>query len=119
MNNPPTPIDRRGKRGYNTREGDEGMFNARRRRIAWLFTLVLALELAVLCCASIHLSDHACCGDECAICACVRAGLRRAALAALVLTALIAATVLRRAFAVRRAALGASTLIDRKVRLND
>lgn len=95
------------------------MFDARRRRIAWLFTLVLVLELAVLCCASIHLSDHICCGDECAICACVRAGLRRTALAVLVLAALIAAAVLRRATPVRRFAEGARTLIDRKVRLND
>ena len=30
----------------------------RRRRLAWLLTLVLAMELAALCCAGVHLGCH-------------------------------------------------------------
>ena len=95
------------------------MSDARRRHIAWLFALVLLMELAVLCCASMHLSDHCCCGHACAICACVRAGLRRAALAALALAALTAVAVVRAGAPASGRFTHVDSLFDRRVRLND
>ena len=96
------------------------MFNARRRKLAWLFTLVLILELAILCCASVHLSDHSCSGHEsCAICRYLHLSLRGSfALPALLpaMLALIAAcgTVSAQLIHTRR-----TTLFSLKVRLND
>ena len=98
------------------------MHSIHRRRAAWLFLLVLALELAVLCCASAHLSDHICRGheaDTCAICACLRTGLRRTApAAALALAALLSALALRFDTPSRRDG-AADSLVARKIRLND
>lgn len=115
-------VDSPGAEEYNTREREAPMYSINRRRAAWLLLLVLALELAVVCCASIHLSDHICRGHEteaCAICACLRTGLRRAAPAALLaLAALLSAQALRFDTPSRKD--GASdTLIARKIRLND
>ena len=96
------------------------MPQARRRKIAWLFALVLLLELALLCCASAHLTDHVCRGhDDCAICACVREGLRRAAVTALLLTALAALSVSHAGTLARRFFARGDSLFDRRVRLND
>lgn len=96
------------------------MLYARRRQLAWLFVLVLAMELALLCCASAHLSDHRCCGeDTCLICACVRGGLRKVALAAPALLALFALMALACSGGAMRLFTGLDSPIARKVRLND
>ncbi len=96
------------------------MLRTRQRRLAWLFMLVLALELALLCCAFIHLADHACSGHEtCAICVFVRAGLRRAAVAALALSALSAVAAARPGACASRRFNPADSLVMRRVRLND
>lgn len=95
------------------------MFATRRRRIAWMFALVLLAELALLCCASVHIAHHGCRGEGCAICACVRDGLRRSALVALILTALAASVSLAMHIAAHRCAAGAPSLFLLKVRLND
>ena len=96
------------------------MFPTRRRRLAWMLMLVLALELAIVCCASAHLADHVCAGHRhCAICACVRAGLRRAAVAAMLLSALTAMVAIHSgARCSRRTAVPDSPVLLR-VRLND
>ncbi len=93
-----------------------------RRRAAWLFLLVLALELAVVCCASAHLSDHVCRGHEaetCAVCACLRTGLRRAALAALLAPAALLGAPALRFEAPSRTGRARDSLVARKIRLND
>lgn len=96
------------------------MFKTRRRRLAWLFALVLLSELAVLCCASTHLSSHLCPGcEQCAICACVRSGLNRAAVAPLALLVLLALAALDGESPARRGPAPFFTLFARKVRLND
>ena len=95
------------------------MFATRRRRLACMFALVLLAELALLCCASVHIAHHGCRGEGCAICACVRDGLRRSALAAPILTALAASVCLAMRAAARRCAVGAPSLFRLKVRLND
>lgn len=96
------------------------MFRTRQRRLAWMFMLVLALELALLCCASIHLADHACAGHErCAICAIVRTGLRRFALVAMAVSAIQAAAGLSMCARLSRRALIADSPVLRRVRLND
>ena len=96
------------------------MFHTRQRRLAWMFALVLILELALLCCASMHLTDHHCTGDDsCAICACVRSGMRRAALTALLAAAFACAvTLLTGSLSARRFA-AETSLVSQKVRLND
>ena len=96
------------------------MFDSRRRQLAWLFLLVLAMELAFLCCASAHICHHLCTGAEtCAICACVRAGHRRA-LSSAALATLVAGLVgpLAVAPALPSVPLG-DTPVARRVRLND
>ena len=98
------------------------MHSIHRRRAAWLFLLVLALELAVLCCASAHLSDHICRGHEaetCAICACLRTGLRRAAPAALLAPVALLGALLCRREAPSRDDGAPDSLVARKIRLND
>lgn len=91
-----------------------------RSRRAWLLTLVLLLELAVLCCACAHIACHHCDhGPRCAVCGYVRLGLRGAfLLPAAALTRLI---LLRRADGTRatRTPRHFLTLIDKKVQLND
>ena len=96
------------------------MFKSRRGRIACLFALVLLMELALLCCASMHLSDHVCpdC-HHCPICACVRSGLNRVAIAPLLTLALLALTCASAEHPVRRGASPFHSLFARKVRLND
>lgn len=93
---------------------------SRRRRLAWLFLLVLTAELAVLCCASAHCVHHLCTGHEtCAICACVRASHRRA-LSPLLLAAILALAAT--ALSIRsmpRAFCRGGSLFARHVRLND
>lgn len=96
------------------------MLLKRQRRLAWMFMLVLALELALLCCASIHLADHVCSGHEtCAICLFVRVGLRRAAVAALTLSALSAVAAACVGAGVPRRFGPVDSLVLRRVRLND
>ena len=95
------------------------MFDTRRRRLAWLFALVLLAELALLCCASIHVNHHICHGDDCAICACVRTGMKRAMILALPALASLAVAVRMRARRARRVFAGIDSLIARRVQLND
>ena len=48
----------------------------RRRKLAWIFALVLLMELAVLCCACIQASDHICATERrCPICDYIRSCL--------------------------------------------
>lgn len=95
------------------------MFRTRQRRLAWMFMLVLALELALLCCASIHLTDHVCSGHQsCAICALMRTGLRRTVLAAVVASALSAVAAIRLGAGLPLVCL-ADSPVQRRVRLND
>ena len=96
------------------------MFCARQRRLAWVFMLVLALELALLCCASIHLTDHVCNDHRnCAICAFVRTGLRRVVVAAIVAFALLVVSALRTGVSLSPGSLIADSPVIRRVRLND
>lgn len=96
------------------------MICARQRRLAWMFLLVLALELALLCCASIHLTDHDCSGHEsCAICAFVRAGLRRMADFVIITSALLTALAIHSGAYVSRRFIIANSPVLRRVRLND
>ncbi len=94
------------------------MTDARRRRLSWLFALVLLAELALLCCASAQVASH-CCPKHgrCAICACLRAEARqfRLALPAAIL-ALLAACA---AASLRAAPAHPCTLFSLRVRLND
>ena len=122
VNIPGVWVDSTERQEYNTREREAPMYSIHRRRAAWFFLLVLALELAVLCCASVHLSDHICRGHEsetCAICACLRTGLRRAALAVLIASAALLTAMPYRREAPSRNGSGPDSLIARKVRLND
>ena len=96
------------------------MFRTRQRRMAWMFALVLALELALLCCASMHLTDHSCSGDDsCVICACVRGGLRRSALVMLLLAAFIAFAAICTGSRAPGRCVATDSLILRKTRMND
>ena len=96
------------------------MFDVRRRRIAWLLTLVLMLELALLCCASTHFSAHNCHENcRCAICEYVRLGQNRAAVVPLLMLALSALLLTASGSPVRRHALPFSSLLSRRVRFND
>ena len=95
------------------------MCNTRRRRLAWLFALVLIAGLALLCCASAHLSHHICCGENCAICACVRAGLRWGAVAAPAAWALAALRSKDQGTLFSRPAAGIRSLVAQKIRLNN
>ena len=96
------------------------MFDARRRRIAWLFTLVLVMELALLCCASTHFTGHGCHQScRCAICECVRLGQNRTAVAPPLLLMLAALLVAACGSPVRRHVLPLSSLLSRRVRFND
>ena len=95
------------------------MLNARRKRLAWLFALVLLLELAVFCCALGHISSHVCPeGGRCVICAFINAELRRASFTPLLIL-LVAARSLP-AFTERtHRAVFESSLFAFRVRLND
>ena len=96
------------------------MIRTRQRRLAWMFMLVLVLELALLSCASMHLSDHACSDREsCAICSFVRAGLRRVAVVAIAASALTGAIAIQTGARVPRRFIIADSPILRRVRLND
>ncbi len=95
------------------------MLNTRRRRLAWLFTLVLLTELALVCCASVHFASHDCPGhDSCAICATLRPEYR-ATLAALALALGMALAALPSVRPSRRAAAAYDTPVSRRVRMND
>ena len=91
-----------------------------RRRTAWLLTLVLLLELAVLCCACSRVACHHCVhGPRCAVCGYVKLGLRTAFLmpaAALMLSALLTHSEIARR---QVPACRGLTLFDRRVKLND
>ena len=96
------------------------MIRTRQRRLALMFILVLAAELVLLCCASAHLADHACSGhDSCAICAFVSTGLRRAAVAALALTVMLAAAAVRSGIRISRRSVPSDSPVMLRVRLND
>lgn len=57
------------------------MYNRQQRRRAMLVLCIVALGVAMLCCACAHLTDHPCCGTRaCAICTFLRLGLRPSAL---------------------------------------
>lgn len=95
------------------------MFDARRRRLAWLFALVLLTGLALSCCASAAIASHACPGhDCCAICAALRPEGRLALAARLLSLALIPAALLAAA-ALRRPGLSPKTPISLRIRMND
>ena len=91
-----------------------------RRRTAWLLTLVLMLELAVLCCACAHIACHHCVHSPlCPVCEYVKLGLRTAFLipaAALMLIALLTCSEHARTMG---PACRGLTLFDRRVKLND
>ena len=96
------------------------MLRTRRRRLAWMFMLALALELALLCCASAHLADHACSGHStCAVCAFVRIHLRRAAVLAVAVSALLASAAIHSPARLPRRFTIADSPVLRRVRLND
>ena len=96
------------------------MFRIHHRRLAWIFTLVLVLELALLCCASVRLTDHGCGGHpDCAICAFVRTGLRRNAVVAMMASALMAVMAVHFRQRFSRSFAIADSPILRRVRLND
>ena len=91
-----------------------------RRRCARLLTLVLLLELAVLCCACTHIACHHCThGPDCSICEYVKLGLRVALLLPAAIFSLIARLSCGRVGATRRVFAPSPTLFDRKVQLND
>lgn len=91
-----------------------------RRRCARLLTLVLFLELAVLCCACTHIACHHCThGPDCSICEYVKLGLRTALLLPAAILSLVARLTCLRIGAARRVPAHAATLFDRKVQLND
>lgn len=96
------------------------MFDTRRRRLAWLFVLVLLMELALLCCAYNHTSLHLCCGHRaCALCARMRSTLLRELILPACILSLLALGVIR---AAHRAALSRApqtSLFNLGVRLND
>lgn len=57
------------------------MYNRQQRRRAMLVLCIVALGIAMLCFACVHLADHPCCGTRaCAICCFLRLGLRPSAL---------------------------------------
>ena len=94
------------------------MLDTRRRRLAWLFALVLLMELALLCCASVHISSHDCSGQEsCAICAMLRPAIR-CAFAVLALALGIAAALLTLCPRPGRRP-GFESPVARRVRMND
>ena len=119
MNIPRHRIDSPIAEGYNTHKGaDLTMTDARRRRLSWLFALVLLAELALLCCASAQIASH-CCPEHgrCAICECLRAEGRQLRLALpaafLVLLVACAASLLPSARSLP------FTLFSLRVRMND
>ena len=91
-----------------------------RRRTAWLLTLVLLLELAVLCCACSRIACHHCAhGPRCAVCEYVKLGLRTAFLMpAAILTRIALMACSEHARATGPSGQG-STLYDQRVKLND
>lgn len=120
MNFPRARIDSPRRGDYNTGKGAMEMTETRRRRLAWLFALVLLMELAVLGCALVHLGDHECAGhDACAICRYMRLAMRGGfAMPAAILT-LLAPAVIRAARPGRPVRFASGTLFALKVRLND
>ena len=94
------------------------MSHTRRRRLAWLFALVLLAELALVCCASVHVSSHACAGHDCAICDALRPQRRlRIVPRATALTVLAALPLIARRL--RRFARCGDTQVSLRTRLND
>lgn len=119
MNIPRHRIDSLSAGGYNTHKGaKKPMIDTRRRRLSWLFALVLLAELALLCCASAQVACH-CCPKHgrCAICECLRAEGRQFRLALPVaILALLAACA---AAPLPAATARSFTLFSLRVRLND
>ena len=96
------------------------MIDARRRRLAWLFALVLLTELALLCCACVHAGDHECVGHEaCAICRYLRLALRGGMPLPAAMLALLALAAARAEHRLRSPRSVPCTLFALKVRLND
>ena len=93
----------------------------RRRRLAWLCTLVLIMELALLCCAYNHNSHHLCADSQsCAICAWMRSALLRFFLPPAATLSIL--TTLRAAARVARESASThciTSLYALRVRLND
>lgn len=120
MNNPPARIDSPAARDYNTGKGAIIMADTRRRRLAWLFALVLLMELALLCCACVHADDHECAGHEaCAICRYLRLALRGSRALAAAAFALLALAAMRADLRPRSPRFAPVTLFALKVRMND
>ena len=94
------------------------MLETRRRRLAWLFALVLLAELALLCCACVRVESHVCPGHGCcAVCALLDATRFAAALVVAALC-LMASPSFRARFS-RRERFPFEMPISRRVRLND
>jgi len=92
----------------------------RRRKTAWLLTLVLMLELAVLCCACSHIACHHCVhSPRCAVCEYVKLGLRTALLLPAAVLTLIALMTCSEQTRTMDPSLRRHTLFDQKVQLND
>lgn len=95
------------------------MFKTRRKRLAWLFALVLLAELALLCCACVLFTTHQCPGhDRCGVCAALNPA-RRFALAALILALGLPLAASPAASAAWQAVALLFTPISLRVRLND
>lgn len=118
MNNPEWALTVRTDENRIAHKGVFTMFNARRRRLAWLFALVLLMGLALLCCASIHVASHDCRGDDCAICAALRPE-RRIALHVTLASACLSLVALIGASCRRHCAVSIDTPVSLHVRLDD
>ena len=95
------------------------MYTRRQRQLAGLVLLVLALGIAMLCGACVHLTNHPCCGPRaCAICTFLRTGLRPSALRAQA-PVLVAVARLIIARSVTCPFISRASLCTLRVRLND
>jgi len=95
------------------------MYTRRQRQLAGLVLLVLALGVAMLCGACVHLTNHPCCGPRaCAICAFLRTGLRPSALRVEAPT-LVAVALLVIARSVTSPFISRASLCTLGVRMND
>lgn len=119
MNNPPARVDNGPGLNYNASEkGGDSLVS--RRQSARLLTLVLLLELALLCCACSQIACHHCGhGPRCSICEYVRLGLRTAFPLPRAILTRIALMLCAVMAAGRRAAVHAPTLFDKRVKLDD
>ena len=95
------------------------MYNRQQRRRAMLVLCIVALGIAMLCFACVHLADHPCCGTRaCAICGFLRLGLRPSALrTALLMLVGVALAVTSRPIVLLY--ISHTSLCALRVRLND